>query len=347
MAGLGAIGILGPLAGGFNSTFAPQLQQYQNDAATGEGLYAMMGMTPPQQQGGLGSLFSGGAPNVPVQAPTGPQLGQGGVAQSPMPQPAAVSVPAPALARGQPMTANAGQSPPMGQGQGAPSQTPPMAQPQQTAQLSPQLQNQQNAPQQPPDLSRFDGQFDFNHLMQNLVRSPGMNPQKLGRIARSPAFERMLNQEGLNQYRNLGLGIRADNAETARKRAADEAVKFARQTKEHALDREEQEAERQYSAQTNWLMFGAPDVGADGKPIDKQKLHKDLDDAHNKRIDDINKRRAALDTDQGSGGAQGGASDSGALEEAKAAIAAGRNKQMVIERFKKLHPDLDASALGQ
>ena len=350
MAGLGAIGILGPLAGGFNQTFAPGLQQLEQDSATGQGLYAMMGMTPPQQQGGLGSLLSGGAPNVPVQAPTGPQIGQGGVAQSPMPQPAAVSVPAPALARGQPMTANAGQAPPIGQG--ASPQTPSMAQPQQTAQLSPQMQQQQGQPQQPPDLSIHDGQFDFNHLMSNLVKQ-GWSPQKLGRIASSPAFARMLNQEGLNQYRNLGLGIRQENAETSRDRLSQQAQEFDK--REAEIDKRQQNsiATRQNitgsvatfhtinaSAQAKIAQINASVQRGDITPQDAQKQIQAINDDREKRIGEGIAKMNQFDPDKAAG-------ESSALEEAQAAIKAGAPRDKVIERFKKNHPDLDASSLGQ
>ena len=350
MAGLGAIGILGPLAGGFNQTFAPGLQQLEQDSATGQGLYAMMGMSPPQQQGGLGSL-AGGAPNVPVQAPTGPQLGQGGVAQSPMPQPAAVSVPAPVLARGQPMTASGGQTPPIGQ-------VPPSAAslqgnaPQQTAQLSPQLQGQQNQQQQPPDLSIHDGQFDFNHLMSNLVKQ-GWSPQKLGRIASSPAFARMLNQEGLNQYRNLGLGIRQENAETSRDRLSQQAQEFDK--REAEIDKRQQNsiATRQNitgsvatfhtinaSAQAKIAQINASVQRGDITPQDAQKQIQAINDDREKRIGEGIAKMNQFDPDKAAG-------ESSALEEAQAAIKAGAPRDKVIERFKKNHPDLDASSLGQ
>ena len=100
------------------------------------------------------------------------------------------------------------------QGQGLP--PPQQGQPpvQAAQQQQPPQQNQQ--PGRGGNLSQFDGMFDFNTLMRNLVKTPGMNPRKLGMITRSPAFERMLTQEGLNQYRALNLGVRGFNADTAR-----------------------------------------------------------------------------------------------------------------------------------
>ena len=322
------------------------------DTATGQGLYAMMGMTPPQQQGGLGGLLSGGAPNVPVQAPTGPQIGQGGTPQSPMPQPGSVSVTAPALPRSQPMTASGGQTPPIGQ-------VPPSAAslqgnaPQQTAQLSPQLQGQQNQQQQPPDLSIHDGQFDFNHLMSNLVKQ-GWSPQKLGRIASSPAFARMLNQEGLNQYRNLGLGIRQENAETAQERLSQQAAQFDR--REGEIDRRQQNsiaARRNITGSV--ATFAAINKDAQAKIAqinaavtvrqDGARRRPEADPGDQRRPREAHRRGDRQDEHvrprQG-GGRLGRARGRQGRDQGRRSP-----RQMVIERFKKHHPDLDASSLGQ
>lgn len=89
VSGLGALGsIAGGLSQGLNSTipqyFQLQEQNLQN-TATGEGVYAMLGISPPttpSPMSGLGSLPSGGAPNVPV--PTASDGGGGGAQAPPL-----------------------------------------------------------------------------------------------------------------------------------------------------------------------------------------------------------------------------------------------------------------------
>lgn len=249
------------------------------------------------------------------------------------------------------MTASGGQTPPIGQ-------VPPSAAslqgnaPQQTAQLSPQLQGQQNQQQQPPDLSIHDGQFDFNHLMSNLVKQ-GWSPQKLGRIASSPAFARMLNQEGLNQYRNLGLGIRQENADTAQERLSQQAAQFDR--REGEIDRRQQNsiaARRNITgsvatfaainkdAQAKIAQINAAVTSGKMEPADAQKQIQAINDDREKRIGEGIAKMNTFDPGKA-------ADDSGALESAQAAIKAGAPRDKVIGRFKKNHPDLDASSLGQ
>ena len=170
----------------------------------------MMGMTPPAFAAsgrGLGVPAPGrgsGAvapPNVPVQAPQARNLGQGGVARSPTPQPVAVTPPSGMTAS--PQTTGFMQQavavysvPPTERCSAPPAKHRPANRQRraaryctgterrrapgrvstgstgstETAQLSPQVQQQQNQPRQGPDLSHFDGQFDFNTLMHNLTR---------------------------------------------------------------------------------------------------------------------------------------------------------------------------------
>lgn len=226
-------------------------------------------------------------------------------------------------------------------------------QPQQTAQQSPTLQNQQNQPDQRPDLSHFDGQFDFNHLMQNLTRTPGMTALKLGQIARSPAFERMLTQQGLNQYRALGLGIRQENVDTARDRLSQQAEEFGKREADINKRQQNSEATRanitgaqatftavNKDAQARISQINAGVMSGAIKPEDAAKQIQAINDDREKKIAES---IAKMNTFKPGGEEESSAGNP--LEEAKAAIAAGRNKQMVIERFKKLHPDLDASGL--
>jgi hypothetical protein len=203
MSGLGAIG---SFLGGFSQTLTPELQQAKDDTAAGLGIYALSGQTPPQQGGlgGLGSLLlgQGGVPPVGggVQAP---QIGQGGVAQSPgsVQSPMVQSGPS-SLPAGQPMTATAGQTPP----QAAPA-APPAPQQTSQAQQSPQYQGQQQQTSKAPDLSMHDGMFDF-HTLAKALTDRKMPPQQIGRIMRNPSFVSMLNNQGLQQYRMLGLDER-------------------------------------------------------------------------------------------------------------------------------------------
>jgi hypothetical protein len=198
-----------------NAMYQQQLQQQAiTDTAVGQGIYAMYGGTPPApQSGGLGSI--GSAPNVPVAAPA--QLGQGGTGQSPMSSTlpvASVTAPSP-LPGGQPRNPIAGQAPP-----GLAGATPQQQPQQQTSQPSPQLQAQQQQPRQMPDLSMHEGQFDFPSLAKALV-AKGMPPQQIGRIIGSPMFEKMLNAQGLQQYRALNFGERQYEFDERDRRASE------------------------------------------------------------------------------------------------------------------------------
>lgn len=114
------------------------------------------------------------------------------------------------MPRGAPMNAIAGSPQGLGpQAANAPQQQAvPSAQPQQPQQQAPGQQGQPNP--------RFNGMFDFNTLVGNLLKTPGMTPQKLGQITRQPAFEKMLTQEGLNQYRALNLGMQQQRTDISR-----------------------------------------------------------------------------------------------------------------------------------
>ncbi len=349
---------LGAVAGGVDQTLGPLLQQYQQNVATGQGIAAMYGGLPQQQQGGGGasplqSLMGSGPPNVPVNAPETPQLGQGGTAQSPMPQPSAVPVtppsmptPAPAIPSGQPRTA-VGVPPPQPQGQPASTPSPQPAPAQQSAELQQQAQTRRQ-----PDLTQFNGMFDFNHLMHNLVQTPGMNYEKLGKIANSRTFENMLNQQGLQQFRMLNLGIHEQNAQTAETRTAQQAEEFRAKmealdkkseimNKNHALDRQEQQIERQYTQQSQRLIF---------LPADQQKAEAEkLDKAYNDNMEKLNKQRDAIDkegkdTESQGGGSSGGDDKSVSIQRAKEALAKHPDKKAeIIKRVKDAYPDADTA----
>src|SRR5208282_4906822 len=100
------LGGLGSLAGGISEGLGNQLQINNDNTATGLAYYAKYGVTPPSTGlFGLGSLFGQGqqqgmgsvASNAPqqtsispppqTQASAPPSMGQGGVAQSPVPTP--------------------------------------------------------------------------------------------------------------------------------------------------------------------------------------------------------------------------------------------------------------------
>ena len=348
---MGVLGSIGALAGGFNSTFAPLLQQYQQDSAVGQGLYALAGVPLPQQ-GGTSPL--GAPPNVSM-APAAPQqtFGQGGVAQSPIPVPQAVQPSA--LPRGQPMNPSGGQSlpvpgasqPPQG-GTVQPSQT-------QQPQLPQQSQVVQNQQPKGPDLSMHNGMYDLPTMLNNLVRQPGMTPQKLGRIANSRAFEAMMNNQGLQQYRMLGLGLRQEGLNIQQDRLAQQADEFGKR-EERIKENEKESRDFRGNMATSAAALGVAKLKAAkalddiSKQVQAGTMTPQEGDKRSKQIrDDLDKQTGDVINQIKSFGAGGesssSSSDASAVEEAKSAIAAGRNRQMVIERFKKLHPDLDASGL--
>jgi hypothetical protein len=242
-----------------------------------------------------------------------------------------------------------------GQGQPAPSQGQP---PVLTAQQEYSQPNQQQ--RQGRDLSQFDGMFDYTTLMSNILRTPGMTPQKAGMISRQPAFERMLTQQGLNQYRALNLQLGAGRLGVSEDRLSLDAKKMAEQQdrlreqksaslQTQALTRQAGVLKTQYSQQMQQIMFG-PSVDANNKPIDKQaavkKLNDDFETANKKIADQQDKINKVFEGGDSSGGEQssegGGANP---LEEAKAAIAAGAPRDAVIKRFKEINPGIDASGL--
>src|SRR5271157_4511642 len=266
---------IGSIAGGISQGLGPYLQAYEQqlqtnnvNTAVGEAIYAKYGVTPPTQQSGMGALFPQTSaqaapqqtsisppPQTQISAP--PSMGQGGVAQSPVPtlqpsQPLSITPPsqvtAPPLSPGTapdlapPTTPGSSPSPVVAQPpqtqasplpKGAPqtavpgslgTQATPPAGPQPQSQAQPQFQQQdQLRPDQPQtvqqNLDKYKGMFDdYNLLSSNLLKTPGMTPLKLGRIVNSRGFENMLTQQGLAAYRAAGLGIRQENTDISGQR---------------------------------------------------------------------------------------------------------------------------------
>ena len=150
------------------------------------------------------------APQQQAQGPSpAPQMQA--AAQTPLTalQAAPQAAPSP-QPRGTPGTPSPGVAPP-----------PPIAAPQ--TQAAPSAPSQSNQPQpqgqtqSPYDAvhQQYQGMFDLNQMARNLWKQPGMTYEKVGRIMNAPGFERMLNQQGLMQFKAAGLGIQQQRADTA------------------------------------------------------------------------------------------------------------------------------------
>jgi len=233
--------------------------------------------------------------------------------------------------------------------------TPPTGgAPQQQAQAQSQFQqedqlrqeDQRQAIQQ--NLDKYKGMFDdHNVIAQNLLKTPGMNPTKLGRIMNSKGVQDMLTQEGLFAYRAAGLGIRQENTDISGRRLGDleDYRKITEADRErnrmltiqgHAFDAQQRVLDRTYNAKMGQVIF---------LPADKQEAaKKEIQDAYDTGSQAIEDKRGALDKQSQSSSSDTG-SGSDPREEAKAAIAAGAPRDAVIKRFKELNPGLDASGL--
>src|SRR5208282_221758 len=233
--------------------------------------------------------------------------------------------------------------------------TPPTGgAPQQQAQAQPQFQQEDQLRQerqqeaQQTNLDKYKGMFnDYNTIAQNLLKTPGMTPQKLGRIMNSRGLQNMLTQEGLAAYRAAGLGIRQENTDISGQRLgaledyrkiiqADKDRAFVYTSQSHALDAQQRVLDRTYNAKMGQEIF---------LPADKQEAaKKEIQDAYDTGSQAIEDKRGALDKQSQSSSSDTG-SGSDPREEAKAAIAAGAPRDAVIKRFKELNPGLDASGL--
>lgn len=299
----------------------------------------------------------------PVSAPS-PQMAQGGGGLAPSPQPAAASP----LPRGAPMTPSGGQTlggqanpaaPITASSLSAPSQQQLQPPPQQqTSQLSPTLQQQQQ--DQQSNLDQFKGQFDLRTMAQNLVKQPNMTPQRLGKIFSSPALRQMLNAEGLQQYRMLGLDIREQNARTSQDRLTQQAYEFAkrqgnlqdwrgklldsRQTlvsSKATFDMIKQDASSKLAAISQSRTLG--EMTAEQADKATEKVRADRDQAIGDAIKKMHETMVPGEDDE-SGGGGGGGGDK-LLEQAKAAIMRGAPKDAVLKRLKEVDPQADLSGL--
>lgn len=206
----------------------------------GQGGMARSPVAPPQQPM---AAMAQAQPQAAPQIPMPPQA-----QRPPMPPPQMMQQPQgqpPAMPRGAPMNAIAGSPQGLGpQAANAPSQQAvPSAQPPQPQQQAPDQQGQQQQRQIDP---RFVGAFDFNTFASNMLKTPGMTPQKFGMITRQPGFERMLTQEGLNQYRALNLGMQQQRTDISRGSLGE------RTREDEAKDRRAADNERTVQAAREW-----------------------------------------------------------------------------------------------
>lgn len=176
------------------SQIADQQQQNQSSGDIGNVISQLYGGQAAPQQTGLGSLLSKigispaqltqqAQPQAPVPqsqpaAQLGPRVAQpgGGIGAQPAPQPQA-----------------------QGQPQAAP-QAPPQQPPPQPQQQPPKPQDQGSSP--------LHGQLDLPTLAKGLVAN-GLSGKRLTDALTNPRVIALLNAQGLQQYRDTGLAIKA------------------------------------------------------------------------------------------------------------------------------------------
>ncbi len=215
--------------------------------------------------------------------------------------------------------------------------------------VTPQQQMQRGpAPQMQPGQT-----FGFDQLVGNFARTRGMTPNKLGRIVTSPAFARLLNAQGLEQYRSimgqlgrertdqgwgrLGQGQEKIDASKGWRQYSADTKKFGQANK--TFDEEIRIARENRDAKIKEAL-GDPNVD------DKKAVYEAADKEFNDKVADVEKRRKELKepTEPGAEGAGGEGDTASIIEEAKAAIAAGAPRDKVIKRLQE--HGIDASGSG-
>ena len=326
---------IGALAGGLSQGLQPYFQQLMQNPGSSDLGAALMSIYGGGQQTGQGGQQQGigalMAPPAQQQVQAAPQA-----SQAPQPTPAQLPPKAPPP---MPMTAQPG----TGVGAGAtpmpsPAQPPgggtaALAGQQQPQAPPPQQQMQRPAPQMQPGQT-----FDFDHLAGALAKTPGMTPQKMGRIVTSPGFARLLSVQGLQQYRALQgqlgrertdqgwgrLGQGQERVDLSARKLKDtegwhsQLLTWRKQQQGSATEVNSiRDAARGQRSAVNAQVFNGS-----MKPEEAQKQLAIIDEEETRKIGEIQKKigeppEAPKEESAGGGG------DTSAIEEAKAAIAAG------------------------
>ena len=186
--------------------------------------------------------------------------------------------------------------------------------------------------------------FGFDQLVGNLARTRGMTPNKLGRIVTSPAFARLLNAQGLEQYRSimgqlgrertdqgwgrLGQGQEKIDASKGWRQYSADTKKFGQANK--TFDEEIRIARENRDAKIKEAL-GDPNVD------DKKAVYEAADKEFNDKVADVEKRRKELKepTEPSAESAGGASSTEDAIQQAKDAIASGAPRDAVNKRLQE------------
>src|SRR5271166_5595936 len=296
-AGLGYA--LGGATQGFGQgqQYAENIQNSQATSTIGAAARQLAGVAP-SSQGEQSQTPQTPQLNTQAQAPqqTGvlpqqqPPQAQPGVARSPMPQPAPTqaTIPPP-QPNPQPPTANT--SSPLPQAQPQQSTPPqPQAQSQGTAQLSQQTQQppQQQQPFQPHPQAQGQGPWTMQDLTRAILKSnPNISDRALGMalFKASP----LLNQQGLEAYRGLGmqlrqgeLGLRQEEFDYKKKHGADVESDKASAARQKEAQQQENFA-REVAGRQLTADIAAASTG--GGPPDPEKM-KAAQEKYQKAVDE-------------------------------------------------------------